>query len=73
MMNIEEKGIDRYPKRLPEDIEQGRTCAEQSSCLNCPWVSECYLEDYDDEDYMVYGYYDDDIYYDEDYYDGFDD
>ena len=73
MEDIEAKRVSGYPKRPPEDIEQSKNCADRPNCLHCPWISECYREDYDDEDYMVYGYYDEDGFYDEDYYDGFDD
>ena len=68
MADIEEKRIGQYPKRPVEDIEQGKTCAEQTNCLNCPWVSECNSD-------LIYGYsyYDEDGFYDEDYYYGFDD
>lgn len=75
MADIEEKRIGQYPKRPVEDIEQGKTCAEQTNCLNCPWISECYCEDFEENSDLIYGYsyYDEDGFYDEDYYDGFDD
>ena len=75
MADIEEKRISQYPKRPVEDIEQGKTCAEQTNCLNCPWISECYYEDFEENSDLIYGYsyYDEDEFYDEDYYDGFDD
>ncbi len=74
MADIEEKRISKYPNHPSEEIECSKICAEQPNCLNCPWVSECYNEDYDDdEDYMVYGYYYEDGFYDEDYYYGYDD
>lgn len=75
MADIEEKRIGQYPKRPVEDIEQSKTCAEQPNCLNCPWISECYYEDFEDNSDLIYGYsyYDEDGFYDEDYYDGFDD
>ena len=70
MADIEEKRIGKYPKRPVEDIKQYKTCEEQTDCLNCPWVSECYNEDYECNSDLIYGY----SYYDEDgFYDGFDD
>ena len=70
MADIEEKRIGQYPKRPVEDIEQGKTCAEQTNCLNCPWVSECYNEDFEENSDLIYGY----SYDDEDgFYDEFDD
>ena len=75
MADIEAKRISKYPKRPVEDIKQYKTCAEQTDCLNCPWVSECYNEDYECNSDLIYGYsyYDEDGFYDEDYYYGFDD
>ena len=69
MADIEEKRIGKYPKRPVEDIKQYKTCEEQTDCLNCPWVSECYNEDSECNSDLIYGY----SYYDEDYYYGFDD
>lgn len=76
MEDIDAKRISEYPKRPLEDIEQSKNCTDRPNCINCPWVAECYREDYDFEDNsdLIYGYdYDDDLYYDEDYYGGFDD